>query len=143
LPVPSGESSQPASERVYVVALLAVVENEKDWSKIAPVITSYARALTAHDDVVLALAATGEIDAATLGRRIERALEKAEVAATDSPDIDVSDVVGDAGIPAWRARFADARQYAVAPAAFLDDVEPLLDRSRSGLTRFVRGLVQS
>jgi len=141
LPDDTSQSSFPTSERTYALALLAIVESESDWSKIAPVIASYARALTPADEVVLALGALGDLDAATLLGRVERALSKAGIEASESPDIDIADVLGSDDVAAWRARFGDARSLALFESALLPDVEVVADRSRSGLSRMVRTLV--
>lgn len=143
LPVENPQSSEPQAERTYALVLMAVVENETDWSKVAPVVTSYARALTPADDVVLALAVLGGLDAATVVGRVERALAKAGIDASDSPDIDVADVFERVDFPAWRERFSGSQALALVESGLLSDIETVTDRSRSGLARLVRGLVPS
>jgi GT2 family glycosyltransferase len=122
--------------RAYALAIVATVRDENDWSRIAPVISSYARALDARDAVVFAVGALGELDAQTLGKRIERALHKAGVDPERSADIEVSDV---ADVPAWLARFGGARCFAVAEEPEFAGLEALPERSRSGILRLVRG----
>jgi len=138
LPEEEVQSLSDPAERTYALALLATVENESDWSKLAPAIANYARALTAVDDVVLALAALGELDAATLVGRVERILAKVGVRASDSPDIDIADVLDRTDIATWRERFGPAQIRAFIDSALLGDLETIGDRSRSGLVRLVR-----
>jgi GT2 family glycosyltransferase len=132
----------PQPERVYLLALLAIVENEGDWSRLAPVVGNFARALTAADEVVLAIAVCGETEASTIAARVERALVKVGVDPNESPDIDISDV-DLAEIANWRARFGQAQLLAVVESAQIADVEAVADRSRSGLIRLVRGRISS
>jgi hypothetical protein len=124
-------------ERNYRFAILATVHNETDWSRVAPVVSSYARALAADDDVVFAIGALGELDAQTLGKRVERAMVKAGVDPARSPDIDVSDV---RDAQTWLTRFSSARCFSAHSSPELNGIEPMGERSRSGIARFVRGL---
>jgi phage-related baseplate assembly protein len=101
---------------------------------VAPVVANYARALSAAESVVFAIAATGELDAVTLGKRIERALLKAGIDPQTAPDIEVSDVVDTHD---WRQRFALARCLSLRTPE-LDGIDPLPERSRSGIARVVR-----
>lgn len=122
--------------RAYGLAIVALVRGENDWSRIAPIVSSYARALDARDDVVFAVGALGELDARTLGKRIERALHKAGVDPDRSADIEVSDVED---VAAWLAGFGNARCLAVGAEPEFARCEALPERSRSGIARLVRG----
>ena len=135
-PVADPVAGASGGERAYTVAILASVRDEGDWSRVAPVVGNYARAITAAQSVVFAIAATGELDAVTLGKRIERALTKAGIDPEMSPDIEVSDVTD---TDSWRERFARARCLALSTPELVG-IAPLPERSRSGIARLVRTL---
>ncbi len=137
---PEGAAKLTLQRSSYGLAILALVRNESDWSRLAPVVTNYARAVATETSAVLAIGAMGEVDAATIGKRIERALLKAGLDAERCADIDVGDVEH---VDAWRERFAGARCFAFAACTELDGLEPLADRSRSGLARLISGFVLS
>jgi GT2 family glycosyltransferase len=128
-PLPPGEETPVVvaeQTRDYELVLFAIVANEGDWTKVAPVVINFVRAYTSEDRVVFAIAATNGLHASTLGHRVERACIKAGLDPQLVPDVDISDVDDPA---AWRASFSGARRYECAA---------LTDRSRSGLARLLR-----
>ncbi|MFN2461335.1 MAG: glycosyltransferase [Candidatus Velthaea sp.] len=125
----------PAARDVNALTLLAVVENEADWSRLAPMIGNYARAFAPRDGVLLALATLGGLDANALARRVERAVRQAGVDPDASPDIEIAEV---ADFETWRSRFAGDTTLALVASPHLASVAAVRDRSRSGLTRLVR-----
>jgi GT2 family glycosyltransferase len=130
----------PAESRTYAAALVAVVDGEAGWSRIGPVVTNYAKALTLDDETVLTLAVLAPLDAQTIAARVERALKKAGIEPAASPDIEITDVDD---IAAWRAGVRAARVAAVERDERLAGDEPIAERSPSGLRRLLRALVSA
>ncbi|GAC1403313.1 MAG: hypothetical protein NVSMB64_04820 [Candidatus Velthaea sp.] len=135
--VGDGPAERAADEapRSYDVVLLAIVANESDWSRLAPVIGNYARAIDAADPVVMAIGATGVLDARTLALRVQKAVTKAGRTAESSPDIDISDVDD---VDTWRERFSSARCVGVTAVDTVDNGTVLSERSPSGIARALK-----
>jgi len=115
-----------ASERAYEVAFVAVVADERGWHDTGAFVRRYVRALAAADPVVLAIAATGDPDAATIGARIEKILEREGVDPALAPDVVVSDETDPA---AWSDDLPWAERVLVADVA---DASPSALRRRYG-----------
>ncbi len=89
-----------AVEKTYATVFTAVVSGEADWSIVGAFARRYARAFSADDPTLLAIAATGDIDATTLGGRVRKLLERLEIVYERSPDVLISD---ETDIDAWPA----------------------------------------
>ena len=114
----------PADPLGNARAVLAVaVRNEAEWTEVAQFVRRFAVAFKLDDRVALAIAAFGEPDAMTIGGRVERILEKAEIAPAQCADIDITDYDSE---QAWMAQQSDRRWI---------DVRTLRDRSPSALRR--------
>lgn len=99
------------------------VRNETEWTEVAQFVRRFASAFKLDDGVALAIAAFGEPDATTIGSRVERILEKANVDPENCADIDIADYSDE---PSWVAQHGDERWI---------DVRTLRDRSPSALRR--------
>ncbi|HZT11299.1 MAG TPA: glycosyltransferase family 2 protein [Candidatus Baltobacteraceae bacterium] len=109
VPLPPDAPGEREGEYALVVA--AAVRNERDWNELAPFVRRYASAFEPNDATLLSIAATGELDAQTLGSRIERALAKIGVTPQAVADITVSD---EDGLNAWLAGLQGAAVYGLA-----------------------------
>ncbi len=84
-------AAQADEARTYELVFFAEVNGERDWSEIAAFARRYVRAFSAEQPVLLALAATGEIDARTIGGRIERLAQREGISADRVADVEISD----------------------------------------------------
>jgi GT2 family glycosyltransferase len=116
------------------LTLVAIVEREADWTAIGAVANNYLRALRAGDDVVLAIAARGEPDAATIAGRLRKTLEKYGLEPAAAAGVIVEDV---ADLGGWLAHFG-TRRVAVRAHPELRGMRELAERSPSALARLVR-----
>jgi len=113
-------------EKAYATVFTAVVADESDWHAVGAFARRYARAFSADDATLLAIAATGELDAVTLGARVRKVLEKLDIREDRSADVLVSDEVD---VAAWREGLPAGAERAEIPA----------DQSPSALRRTYGG----
>jgi len=135
LPAPPPEraaATEPTLERSYETIFAGVVREEADWGEIGAFVRRYAQAFTADDATLCAIAATGRLDAAALGERVRRALEKLGVADERSPDVIVSD---EADVAAWIAALPAGAHLAIGDAPELAGYAQPSQKSPSALRR--------
>jgi GT2 family glycosyltransferase len=96
----AGESTAAAASprRAADLRFAALVRNEDDWSIVGAFVRRFARAFDAAAAATLEIAACGTIDAATLGERVVRLLERNGMEAEQVAEIGIDDV-GD--VDAW------------------------------------------
>ena len=123
VPLPAAAADTPRS---YDVAFTACVQTEEEWNDVSAFVRRYSSAFEAERPLLLAIAATGALDAATLGRRIERFAKREGVDLNTVADIEVSD---EPDASAW---------FATLPAARVAHIADISDPSPSGLRRFVQ-----
>ncbi len=95
VPLPVSETQTAAPEQPYDLVFAAVVRDERDWNEVGAFARRYLRAFTVEHPVMLAVAATGDLPAQTIGLRLERLAQReglelervanVEVADEDSP----------------------------------------------------------
>ncbi len=99
--------------RGYATVFAGIVREEADWNAIGAFARRYAQAFVAGDAVQLAIATLAVPDAATLGARLAKMLDRLGVPDELAPDIVVSD---EERIPDWLASLpAGASGVAVRP----------------------------
>lgn len=126
------------TRREYATAFVAVVDGEAAWSRLGPVVTNYMKALSVDDSSLFAIAVTGASDAATIGARIARSIERLQLDETRVADVDVADIEI-AGLEDWVAAIPATERFRVAKDERLTALVFAADRSPSGLARTVRG----
>jgi GT2 family glycosyltransferase len=127
-----------APERSYDTAFVAVVDGEAAWSRVGPVVTNYLKTLSNADSAVFAIGVTGSADAATIGARIAKSIDRMELDEGRVADIDVADIEL-AELDAWLAAIPAAVCLRVAKDERLAALGYVGDRSPSGLLRTVAG----
>ena len=137
-PNDSSHTTVPDIARSYGTAFVAVVDSEAAWSRVGPVVTNYIKSLSVDDSSVFAIGVTGETDAATIGARILRTIDKMKLDERRVADIDVSDV-DIRGLDEWLAAIPAESMLRVAKDDRLAALGFATDRSPSGLVRTVRG----
>ena len=108
---------------------VAEIADEAAWSEAAEFVRRYLLAFDAKSPVLLAIAARGEPDAATIARRVTRLLEKLGLSDERCADVEIRD---EDDVAAWRRSLR---------ARTLIDVRDLDDRSPSALRRLLEGSV--
>lgn len=123
-----------SNDRQLVIA--AVVRSERDWNNVGAFIRRYVSAFSVQDRTLLTIAAAGELDATTLGRRIERALEKLKLSPESIPDLFVSD---EDSLDRWTSALGAGRVYRLDASGDdpFDRLPELAQRSPSALRRLV------
>jgi GT2 family glycosyltransferase len=106
------------------VVFAASVRSEQDWSDAVDFLRRYVRAFTAEDAVRLTIAAFGDPDAQTIGKRVMRLLEREGIPERAAPDVEISDEEDET---VWRASLEGVRVH---------DVASIEERSPSALRRF-------
>jgi hypothetical protein len=118
---------------------VAIVDGEPAWSRVGAVVTSYLKALSVDDPSLFAIAVAGDTDAATIGARITRSIERLELDPMLIADVDVADIEL-SELADWVAAIpATLRLRVVSKDERLATLEFAGDRSPSGLARTVRG----
>lgn len=125
LPVPEDEAVQPDELRQWPLAFAAHVRDERDWNDVGAFVRRYLQAFDASDGTLLAIAASGLLDANTIGSRVQRLVERLGLDANTCADVDVVDSTGG---EAWIASLA-------APQVIR--IEELAQRSPSALRRML------
>ncbi len=135
--LPPAQSPAVEDQSQYRNVLVATVADEGDWNEVGALVRKYATALRASDGTLFAIAATGELPAAVLGTRINRAISNVGVAAQNVADIEVSD---EADVHAWLASLPTCAQWNAGGRALREHagLRALPDRSPSGLQRVLR-----
>jgi GT2 family glycosyltransferase len=144
VPVASAQEPpvQPAAgdrRRSYATAFVAVVDGEAAWSRVGPVVSNYIKSLSVDDSALFAIGVTGDADAATIGARIARSIDKLHVDELRVADIDVVDV-DSAQLDEWVAAIPAELRLRVAKDGRLNELDLAADRSPSGFVRTVRGV---
>jgi GT2 family glycosyltransferase len=137
-PAPAAVEEIEDTRREYATAFVAVVDGEAAWSRLGPVVTNYMKALSVDDSSLFAIAVTGASDAATIGARIARSIDRLRLDQARVADIDVADI-DIAGLEDWVAAIPAAERLRVSNDERLADLAFAADRSPSGLARTVRG----
>lgn len=139
--LPSGAVLEPpavSERRSYETAFVAVIDSEAAWMRLGPVVTNYIRALSVDDSSLFAIGVTGEADAATIGGRIARSIERLHIDRLRVADIDVADV-DVLELDDWVSSIPAASLLRLAKDERLSELRLATDRSPSGLLRTVRG----
>ncbi|MDE2482982.1 MAG: glycosyltransferase family 2 protein [bacterium] len=123
--VTAASDTSPQRDLLFV----ASIGDERAWSDAAEFVRRYLQAFDASSPVSLAIGSAGLPDAATIGRRVMRALEKLGVSEQRCADVEISD---ESDLDAWRASLR---------ARTIVDVRDLDDRSPSALRRLLEGSV--
>lgn len=131
VPLPLVSQNAPRS---YRAVFAAVVTGEDSWSGVGAFVRRYARAFDADADVLLAIAANGELDADRVGRRVARALERVGVEQARSPDIEITEENDVAG---WLSTFACERRARVNDDERLSDCERVEATNAGALRRWL------
>jgi GT2 family glycosyltransferase len=113
------------ADRAYALTLTAYVADERDWNRLAPLVTNFLKAFDAQAPVRFAIGVGGSLDAVTIGTRVLRAAERAGMDEPAAPDFDIVDVRASEH---WSAPFT--AQTVVAADA-------LAERSPSALRRLL------
>lgn len=113
----------PGAEIVFV----AEVHDEKSWTKTAEFLRRYLQAFDAASNVSFMIAAAGAPDAARIGKRAEKLLEKLGISDAECADVTISD---EDDLSSWRSTIV-ARE--------IIDACAITDRSPSALRRLVEG----
>jgi GT2 family glycosyltransferase len=132
-----GEEASDAP-RSYATAFVAVVDSEVSWSRLGPVVSNYLKALSVEDSALFAIGVTGTTNAATIGARIARSIDRMELDGLRVADIDVADI-DMVGLEEWVSAIPAALRLRVANDDRLTDLGFAADRSPSGFLRAVRG----
>jgi glycosyltransferase involved in cell wall biosynthesis len=127
----------PELRRSYATAFVAVVDGEAAWSRVGPVVTNYIKSLCVDDSALFAIGVTGKADAATIGARIARSIDKFKLDGVRVADIEVVDVES-ARLDEWVSAIPAEVRLRVAKDERLIELELADDRSPSGLLRTVR-----
>jgi GT2 family glycosyltransferase len=135
---PTARETVESPARSYTTAFVALVDGEAAWSRIGPVVTNYVKALSVDDSALFAIGVTGAADAATIGARITRSIERLQLDELRVADIEVADVEL-ADVEGWVSAIPAAERLRVAKDDRLADLGLAADRSPSGLARTVRG----
>jgi GT2 family glycosyltransferase len=143
VPIP-GPPTAPAdvrgqeATRSYSTAFVAVVDSEAAWSRVGPIVMNYVKALSVGDSSLFAIGVTGAADAATIGARIARSIERLDLQSEQVADIEVVDLeMGD--LARWVKAIPAVDRLRIAKDERLGDLVLAGDRSPSGLARTVRG----
>jgi GT2 family glycosyltransferase len=137
-PPPPAVEGIAETRREYTTAFVAVVDGEASWSRLGPVVTNYMKALSVEDSSLFAIGVTGASDAATIGARIARSIDRLQLDQTRVADIDVADIDIDR-LEDWVAAIPATARLRVSKDERLADLLIAADRSPSGLARTVRG----
>jgi GT2 family glycosyltransferase len=131
VPLPAAARQAP---RTYRAVFAAVVKDEESWNGVGAFVRRYARAFDANADVLLTIAAHGELDADRVGRRVARALERAGVDEARSPDIEITE---ESDVARWLSAFACGRRVCVNEDDRLAGFEPVSATSAGALRRWL------
>lgn len=131
------ERGEAAVRQSYRAVFAAVVSDEESWRDVGPFIRRFAQAFDAQADVLLAIAAQGQLDAERVGERVTRALQRLGIDPSASPDIDVSD---EPDVVGWIRGFGGARCARVNDDERLKQWEMLPAHSPSALRRWLDGV---
>jgi GT2 family glycosyltransferase len=129
------EAAPAAERRPAGVRFTSIVRNEADWSAVGAFVRRFGRAFDAEADVTLEIAACGTIDAATLGERVMRLLERSGLDADSVADIGIDDV---SDVEAWLVQLRPAALLRVQGEPFggsFDALEMVEETSPSALRR--------
>jgi len=113
----------------------ALVRDESDWSTVGAFVRRFAQAFGSDADVTLEIAACGAIDAATLGERVRRLLERSGLEVERVAEIGIDDV---ADVDRWLSELRPATLVRLQPGAFggmFDAIELIKETSPSALRR--------
>jgi GT2 family glycosyltransferase len=124
VPLVADASPPPQEDRAYATVFAGIVRNEADWNAVGAFARRYAQAFGANDPVLLAVGVLGDPDAATLGTRLGKTLDKLGVPDELAPDILVSD---EDDVARWLAALPDGNRVAV-------EADPLLPQSFARLS---------
>jgi GT2 family glycosyltransferase len=130
-----GPAEPSAPRRGASVRFASIVRNEADWSMVGAFVRRFGRAFDVEADVTLEIAASGTIDAVTLGERVTRLLERSGLDPERVADIGIDDV---ADVDAWLAELGPALLLRVQNEALhgaFDALELVAETSPSGLRR--------
>ncbi len=114
--------------REYDVVFAAFVRDEADWGNVAEFTKRYFIAFDAEAPVTLAIAGSGDPNALTIARRVERTLQKLDQTPERCADVEIRD---EEDLAAWRSSL---------PERVTIDIERIVDRSPSALRRLLRGV---
>ena len=122
------------SEARLIVAL--AVTSERDWDDVGAFVRKFVEAFDLASGIVLAIAASGSIDAAVIGARVEK------YAARSGRDLDqIADVLisDEADLAAWIAGLPHGPRVCVgAVLEAAGGIEVLRDKSPSGVRRYLQ-----
>jgi GT2 family glycosyltransferase len=137
---PVAEAEAPPDDpRRYETAFVALVDSEASWSRLGPVVANYIKTFSVDDSTLFAIGVIGEADAATIGARIARSIDRLKLDDLRVADIDVADVAI-AELEHWLAGIPATSRLRVSKDDRLADLRLATDRSPSGLLRTVRGV---
>lgn len=139
-PDPLEAVDAPGVDARFVFA--AAICDDADWTIAGNFLRKFIATFTASDRVALVLGAFGQIDAALLEERVNRAIERGGISGDVVADIVISDETSDAD---WVAGFVHvpARRITSRPSlATYQGLDELAERSPSALRRLVDAQVQ-
>lgn len=134
LPKAAPQSGEAAA---YRAIFAAVVRDERDWNEVSAFLRRYVKAFRPDDRTLLSIAALGEgaPDAATLGRRAERAIAKAGLQAQAVADVEIAD---EEDVQEWIGRLpAPAYRLGSRGIGAYDALTPVSEPNPSALRRLL------
>jgi GT2 family glycosyltransferase len=135
VPLPSVKAEE--TQAAYDAVFAAVVRDERDWNEAGAFAKRYMRAFCAQHRVLFAIAAIGELAAATIGQRLERLAQREGLDPSAVADVEVADEDDLAG---WLERFsAQPLQRVMSTGiAQFDDLPQVERQSPSALRRLLQ-----
>ncbi|GAC1390886.1 MAG: hypothetical protein NVSMB31_08040 [Vulcanimicrobiaceae bacterium] len=128
--------SKADSETNLLIA--AIITSEDDWSAISSIVRRCLNTFTIDDSVAILLGCQGEASAESIGKRVEKMIEKGDIDPARCVDVFVSD---EGDLLGWIAQFKARNRYAMPVSRhWLPQFVELGARSPSDLRRLYEGL---